>query len=170
MSGLAHRGDIQFADFTANTFTLATKAAFKPLSLFAQTSSQADVISQAIARRRCGCEHGRQVIARKSIFRCLAIAFIAFPMGCEGPATIPPTGTLEMSGVGNLNYIAESAGDVYILDTHESRKVFAGHMNKGDQILLNPSQDQVMLAGTSAKHAIALKTDHNYQIYFTAAE
>lgn len=83
---------------------------------------------------------------------------------------IPPTGTLEMSGVGNLNYIAESGGDVYVLDTHENRKVFAGHMNKGDQIVINPSQDQVMLAGTRAMHAIALKTDHNYQIYFTAAE
>jgi hypothetical protein len=75
-----------------------------------------------------------------------------------------------MSGVGNLTYTAEFAGDVYVLDTHQSRKVFAGHMNKGDQIVINPSRDQVMLAGTSAKHDIGLKTDHNYQIYFTTAE
>jgi hypothetical protein len=110
------------------------------------------------------------VIVRKSIFLCLAIAFIASPLGCEGPATIPPTGTLEMSGIGNLSYTAEFIGDVYVLDTHESRKVFAGHMNKGDQILLNPSQDQLKLAGTSVKHEIGLKPDHNYQIYFTTAE
>jgi hypothetical protein len=77
---------------------------------------------------------------------------------------------LEASGLGELRYRAESAGDVYVLDTRARQAVFEGHMNKGDLLALSPSQDALLLDGNNTKHQIRLNADHNYQIYFTAAE
>lgn len=94
----------------------------------------------------------------------------ALAIGCQGRATIPAGAHLEQSGAGGLSYTAHQSGDAYVLDADKNTKVFEGHMNNGDQLVLKPDQDQIILAGNNAEHSVSLKPDHRYEIYFTPAQ
>ena len=88
-------------------------------------------------------------------------------VGCQGRAAIPSDAMLEQSGRGGLSYTASRAGNVFVLDTDADEKVFEGHVNNGDQLVVNPGDDRVVLAGNIAPHSIGLKNSHNYEIFFT---
>ena len=94
----------------------------------------------------------------------------AIAIGCQGPAAIPPTGTLEMSGKGILRYTADPDGDVFVLDTDARQTVLERPMKKGELLVIDPSRNEILLAAKNVKSETSLKADHNYQIYFTAAE
>lgn len=91
----------------------------------------------------------------------------ALAVGCQGRASIPAGAHLEQSGAGGLSYTAHQAGNAYVLDADDNTKVFEGHMNNGDQLVVNPNQDRVVLGGNNAEHSVSLKPDHRYSIYFT---
>ena len=91
----------------------------------------------------------------------------ALAVGCQGRASIPAGAHLEQTGAGGLSYTAHEAGNAYVLDADNNTKVFQGHMNNGDQLVVNPNQDKIVLAGNNADHSVALKPDHRYSIYFT---
>jgi hypothetical protein len=74
---------------------------------------------------------------------------------------------MVQSGRGGLSYTADRAGDAYVLDADKDEKVFEGHMNHGDQLVVNPGEDRIVLGGNSAPHNVGLKSDHRYEIYFT---
>ncbi|HEY2584147.1 MAG TPA: hypothetical protein VGI81_00110 [Tepidisphaeraceae bacterium] len=94
----------------------------------------------------------------------------AIAAGCQGRAAIPAGAHLEQSGSGGLSYTANQAGDAYVLDADKNAKVFEGHMNNGDQLVVNPDQDRIVLAGNNAEHSVSLKPGHRYEIYFTPAQ
>lgn len=94
----------------------------------------------------------------------------AIAVGCQGRAAIPSGAHLEQSGSGGLSFTAHQAGDAYVLDTDKNTKVFEGHMNNGDQLVVNPDQDRIVLAGNNAEHNVSLKPGHRYEIYFTPAQ
>jgi hypothetical protein len=94
----------------------------------------------------------------------------AIAAGCQGRASIPTGAHLEQSGTGGLSYTAHASGDAYVLDADKNTKVFEGHMNNGDQLVVNPNQDRIVLAGNNAEHSVSLKPDHRYDIYFTPAQ
>ena len=91
----------------------------------------------------------------------------ALAAGCQGRASIPGGAHLEQTGAGGLSYSAHQAGNAYVLDADDNTKVFEGHMNNGDQLVVNPNQDKIVLAGNNAEHSVSLKPDHRYSIYFT---
>lgn len=91
----------------------------------------------------------------------------ALAVGCQGRASIPAGAHLEQSGAGGLSYTARQAGNAYVLDADDNTKVFEGHMNNGDQLVVNPNQDRIVLGGNNADHSVSLKPDHRYSIYFT---
>ena len=99
----------------------------------------------------------------------LALA-AALAAGCQGRASIPSGAQVVQSGTGGLSYTAHQAGDAYVLDADSNTKVFEGHMNNGDQLVVNPNQDRIVLAGNNADHSVSLKPDHRYSIYFTPAQ
>ena len=109
-------------------------------------------------------------IARHLTLSSLAGLSIALAIGCQGRSSIPSDAHLETSGAGGLSYTANRAGDAYVLDTDRNVKVFEGHMNNGDQLVVNPSEDRIVLGGNTAEHATSLKPDHRYGIYFTPAQ
>ncbi|HXE56034.1 MAG TPA: hypothetical protein VN541_23615 [Tepidisphaeraceae bacterium] len=104
--------------------------------------------------------------SRHWILPSLAGLLIGFAAGCQGRATIPSGAHMEQSGAGGLSYTAHESGNVYVLDADKNKKVFEGHMNNGDQIVLHPQEDQIMLAGNNAEHSTALNPNHRYEIYF----
>jgi hypothetical protein len=86
--------------------------------------------------------------------------------GCQGRSSIPSNARLEQTGSSGLSYTAHDPGNVYVLDSTDNKKVFEGHMNTGDQLIVKPSVDQIMLAGNQANHNETLQPEHQYQIYF----
>ncbi|HSZ54159.1 MAG TPA: hypothetical protein VK797_00750 [Tepidisphaeraceae bacterium] len=86
--------------------------------------------------------------------------------GCQGRGSIPSGARLEQTGTSGLSYTAHDSGNVYLLDATDNKKVFEGHMNIGDQIIIKPSVDLIVLAGNQANHSQTLQPDHQYQIYF----
>lgn len=96
----------------------------------------------------------------------LAGLLLVATIGCQGRSSIPSSSHLVQSGRNGLSYTATEPGNVYVLDADNNKKVFEGHMNQGDQIIVKPSVDQIVLAGNNANHSEALKPDHNYEIHF----
>jgi hypothetical protein len=93
------------------------------------------------------------------------LAVMAF--GCEGRATVPQNAHLEQEGTGSgLSYTAREPGNLFILDKTKDKKVFEGKVNTGDQVVVRPDRDQIVVAGNDAHHSETLHSDHHYQIYF----
>lgn len=101
-----------------------------------------------------------------SVTAGLAGLLLMAAIGCQGRSTIPSNARLEQSGTNGLSYTAHDPGNVYVLDSDGNKKVFEGHMNTGDQIVVKTSVDQIILAGNNANHSETLKPDHKYEIYF----
>ena len=105
-------------------------------------------------------------------FKSSAIApvaglLLAAAAGCQGRGSIPSDAHLEQSGTSGLSYTAHEPGDVYLLDSTENKKVFQGHVNTGDQVVVKPSVDQIIVAGNSANHSETLHDNHEYRVYFS---
>lgn len=90
--------------------------------------------------------------------------------GCSGHASIPGSAHNVTGGVGKLAYTAEGNGNVYLLDADKNKKVFEGHVRRGDQVVVEPTRDRIVVAGDQADHQPALNPNHRYQIYFDRAE
>lgn len=105
---------------------------------------------------------------RHLMISSVAGLMIAIGAGCQGRSSIPSDAALENSGSGRVSYTANSAGNVYVLDTDSNDKVFEGHVNNGDQIVVEPDQDKIVVGGTDADHKVGLKANHRYAIYFKA--
>jgi hypothetical protein len=104
---------------------------------------------------------------RVSVVRwCVGSALAVAAVGCAGRSSIPSDAKDVTSGSGKIAYTADDSGNVYVLDADGNKKVFEGHVRKGDQIVVDPSQDRIVVAGDNADHNVALKSDHRYRIYF----
>ena len=107
---------------------------------------------------------------RVSVVRwCVGSAVAVMAVGCMNRSSIPSDARDVTSGSGKLSYTAEDSGNVFVLDSDKDKKVFEGHVRKGDQIVLDPSQDRIVVAGENADHNESLKSDHRYRIYFKPA-
>jgi len=104
--------------------------------------------------------------ARSIVGFVLVALLVGFAGGCQGRATIPSGAHLEQEGAGGMSFTAHEPGNVYILDKDKDQKVFEGRVNTGDQVIVRPEQDQIMLAGNSANHSMPLKSGRHYAIYF----
>src|SRR6516165_8381061 len=82
--------------------------------------------------------------------------------GCQGRGSIPSNAKLEQTGTSGLSYTAHDPGNVYLLDSTDNKKVFEGHMNTGDQLVVKPSVDQIILAGNESNHSETLQPEHQY--------
>lgn len=91
---------------------------------------------------------------------------VAAGLGCNGRSSIPNDAALENSGSGRVSYTANQSGNIYVLDSDKNKKVFEGHVNNGDQVVVEPDQDKIVGGGTNADHSESLKSDHRYAIYF----
>ena len=105
-------------------------------------------------------------IAKYGIVSTLAGLLIAFAVGCQGRSSIPADAQLENSGTGKVSFTAAGAGDVYVLDATSNTKVFQGHVNNGDQSVVEPDQDRIVVGGNNADHNPALNPNHRYEIFF----
>ncbi|HSU66303.1 MAG TPA: hypothetical protein VLJ39_05510 [Tepidisphaeraceae bacterium] len=95
---------------------------------------------------------------------------IGVSFGCQGRSTIPSDAAMVNSGSGGpISYTADRDGDAYVLDSNSNEKVFEGQMHRGDQLVVEPGRDRIVLGGNSADHKVSLRGDHNYKIYFTPA-
>ena len=98
-------------------------------------------------------------------------SLLALPLaGCGGRSSIPGNAREVTGGSGKLAYTAEDNGNVYLLDADGDKKVFEGHVRRGDQVVVEPGQDRIVVAGDNADHTPALKADHRYRIYFDRAQ
>jgi hypothetical protein len=108
-------------------------------------------------------------VARHLVLTLLTGGLAAIAFGCEGRATtVPQNAHLEQEGVSGLSYTAREPGDVFVLDKTKDKKVFEGKVNTGDQVVVRPDRDQIVVAGNEAHHSDTLHSDHQYQIYFDA--
>jgi hypothetical protein len=105
-------------------------------------------------------------IARYLVRPVLAGVLAATAFGCQGRSTIPSNAHLEQEGTGGLSYTAREPGNVFILDKDKNEKVFEGRVNTGDQVVVRPDRDQIVVAGNDAHHSDTLHSDHHYAIYF----
>jgi hypothetical protein len=104
---------------------------------------------------------------RSSVVRwCVGSALAAAAVGCSGRSSIPSDAREVATGSGKQSFTADDSGNVYVLDSDKSKKVFEGRVRKGDQVVVDPSQDRIVVAGDNADHNEALKSDHRYRIYF----
>jgi len=104
-------------------------------------------------------------IARHLVGSVLTGVLAVTAFGCQGKTTIPDTAHKEVEGSSGLSYTAHEPGNIYVLDTTKDKKVFEGRVNTGDQVVVRPERDQIVVAGTEAHHT-ELHGDHNYRIYF----
>ena len=106
-------------------------------------------------------------IARHLVLVLFAGMLAVTAFGCEGRATVPQNAHLEQEGTGSgLSYTAREPGNLFILDKTKDKKVFEGKVNTGDQVVVRPDRDQIVVAGNDAHHSETLHSDHHYQIYF----
>jgi len=105
-------------------------------------------------------------IARLIVGPVLAALLVGTGIGCQGRATIPSGAHLEQEGAGGLSYTAHEPGNVFVLDKDKDQKVFEGRVNTGDQVVVKPEQDQIMVAGNAANHSMPLRSGRHYAIYF----
>ena len=105
-------------------------------------------------------------IARHLVLVLFAGMLAVTAFGCEGRATVPQNAHLEQEGTGGLSYTAREPGNLFILDKTKDKKVFEGKVNTGDQVVVRPDRDQIVVAGNDAHHSETLHSDHHYQIYF----
>jgi hypothetical protein len=103
--------------------------------------------------------------ARRFVLTLLAGMLSATAFGCEGKTTIPDSAHKEVQGSSGLSYTAHEPGNVYVLDKTKDKKVFEGKVNTGDQVVVRPERDQIVVGGTDARHT-ELHGDHQYQIFF----
>jgi hypothetical protein len=104
--------------------------------------------------------------ARLIVGSVLVALLVGIAGGCQGRATIPSGAHLEQDGAGGMSFTAHEPGNVYVLDKDKDQKVFEGRVNTGDQLVVKPEQDQIMLAGNPANHSMPLKSGRHYAIYF----
>ncbi len=104
-------------------------------------------------------------IARHLVRPVLAGVLAATAFGCQGRSTIPDPAHKEVEGSSGLSYTAREPGNVYVLDQTKNEKVFEGRVNTGDQVVVRPERDQIIVAGNDAHHE-TLHGDRNYQIFF----
>jgi len=107
-------------------------------------------------------------VARHLVLTLLAGMLAVTAFGCQGRATVPQNAHLEQEGTGGLSYTAREPGNLYVLDKTKNEKVFEGKVNTGDQVVVRPDRDQIVVAGNEAHHSDTLHSDHQYQIYFDA--
>jgi hypothetical protein len=105
-------------------------------------------------------------VTRQTIGSMVAGLLFLTAGGCQTMFKVPSSAHLEQEGAGGLSFTTHEPGNVYVLDTDLHEKVFEGRVNTGDQLVVKPDQDQVVLAGTVANHSRTLKPDHHYAIYF----
>ena len=105
-------------------------------------------------------------IAHRWISASLAMILGAAAVGCGGRSTIPSGAHQETAGPGHISFTASQPGNVYVLDEDKNRKVFEGHVNNGDQVIVQPNQDRIVLRGDNAPHGESLNPNHRYGIYF----
>ena len=101
----------------------------------------------------------------RHLFLPAMAVFLMSIYGC-GRASIPAGAQEVRSGSGDLSYTATQSGNVYVLDRDANAKVFEGQMKNGDQLVLQPGQDRIVLGGNNADHTPALNPNHRYAIYF----
>ena len=108
--------------------------------------------------------------ARAFLLACIAVSLVAVEIGCQGRSSIPSDAAMVNSGQnGPISFTADRDGDAYVLDSTTNEKVFEGQMHRGDQLVVEPGRDRIVLGGNNADHKIGLKPDHNYRIYYTPA-
>lgn len=105
-------------------------------------------------------------IARSIAISIFAGVMIGGAVGCQGRASLPANTEQVRTGSGRLSYTATDTGNVYVLDEDQNKKVFEGQMKAGDQIVVEPDQDRIVLAGNDAPHNTALTANHRYSINF----
>ena len=106
--------------------------------------------------------------ASRCFVAIIAGGLIWMVVGCQGRASIPAGATEVQSGTGRVSYTAKQTGNVYVLDHDENKKVFEGQLKRDDQIIVEPDQDKIVVAGENADHNEALTNGHRYGIYFTS--
>lgn len=106
---------------------------------------------------------------RYLIISTVAGVLVAAGAGCHGRAAIPSDAIQENVGTGRVSYTANAPGNVYVLDTDSNDKVFQGQVNNGDQVVVEPGEDRIVVGGNNVNHKPTLNPNHRYAIYFQAA-
>ena len=106
----------------------------------------------------------------KHVFTTLMGGAMALAVGCQGRASIPSGANEVQSGTGRISYTAHHTGNVFVLDHDKDKKVFEGRLKRDDQIIVEPDQDKIVVAGENADHNESLKEGHRYGIYFTQGD
>ena len=97
------------------------------------------------------------------------VLLIGSTIGCQGRATIPAEAVLAQAGQGRpISFTADRAGNAYVLDATSNQKVYETLVHEGDQLVVEPMRDRIVLGQEEQDHKIELQPDHTYQVYFDA--
>ena len=87
--------------------------------------------------------------------------------GCTqtGKGTIPSGAHQVESGRGEIRYIAERDGTVWVYDAATDKMVFTGPIRDQERIVVNPDTNQITVNGRTVSEQPLIR-DHKYRIYF----
>lgn len=78
---------------------------------------------------------------------------------------IPASATMAVEGDERLTYLAPYDGKVFVYDTNDERLVYSGDVEKGDEIMVDPDNESLMVDGRTAMED-GLRDGHRHQIFF----
>jgi hypothetical protein len=70
------------------------------------------------------------------------------------------------SGRGDLTFLADDDGRVYVWDRTDRKIVYESKIRDGDRLVVSPDSDLITNSGSDARIRNKLDRDHSYEIYF----
>ena len=100
------------------------------------------------------------------ILTCAAATYLV-GAGCTqtGKRTIPSGAHQVESGRGEIRYIAERDGTVWVDDAATDKMVFTGPIRDQERIVVNSDTNQITVNGRTVSEQPLIR-DHRYRIYF----
>jgi hypothetical protein len=98
-----------------------------------------------------------------------ALCIAAGVVGCSSdpkPEQVPASAQMRVQGDQDLAYTAPSDGEVYVYDASARKLLYSGHVERGQNVTIDPDEDKIMIDGK-----LALEKDihagNRHRIYFT---
>lgn len=118
-----------------------------------------------------------QPIFQQNLQRTHTHAIWWSPVGGMGGTTISSSSSGELprelhgtqrvaSGRGELVFVPEEAGRVYVWDATGRSIVFQGRVPRGQRVLVSPREGSIRLAGDTVPTQAELDPNHTYEIFF----
>jgi hypothetical protein len=86
--------------------------------------------------------------------------------GCSHGVYVPGSAILVGDGQGQLHYIPQDNGRVYVVDSTTKKNAFESPIASGDEVVVDPDRERIEIGHKSMEHKPPLNADHQYRLYF----